>query len=135
MLPLRVLTVEKLRVACKGVAAPIDWERLSFPEVRGMLKGYIDLVIRHRGKFYLVDWKSNLLPGYDSENILSAMKRGHYGLQYLLYCVALRRQLSERIPGFNWDRDFGGVRYVFLRGGMFGDKPSNALIERLSALF
>ncbi|HEY5752121.1 MAG TPA: exodeoxyribonuclease V subunit beta [Chthoniobacterales bacterium] len=135
MLPLRTLTVEKLRAACKGAAAPIDWDRLSFPGVRGMLKGYIDLVIRHRGKFYLVDWKSNLLSGYDSENILSAMKRGHYGLQYLLYCVALRRQLSERISGFNWDRDFGGVRYVFLRGGMFGDKPSGALIERLSALF
>ncbi|HEY5894102.1 MAG TPA: exodeoxyribonuclease V subunit beta [Chthoniobacterales bacterium] len=135
MLPLGTLTPAKLRTACQGSAVPIDWERLSFPDVRGMLKGYIDLVFRHDGKFYLVDWKSNVLSAYESGTIENAMRRAHYGLQYLLYCVALRRQLMERISSFDWDRDFGGVHYIFLRGGIFSDRPSGALIGRLEALF
>lgn len=34
---------------------------LEFMQVRGMLKGFIDLVFRHQGRYYLLDYKSNWL--------------------------------------------------------------------------
>ena len=32
---------------------------LDFRQVRGMLKGFIDLVFRHDGRYYLLDYKSS----------------------------------------------------------------------------
>ena len=37
-------------------------------------------------------------------------------LQYVIYCEAAKRYLEKRIPGFNWEKQFGGVVYMFLRG-------------------
>uniref|UniRef100_UPI0006D56EEF exodeoxyribonuclease V subunit beta n=1 Tax=Citrobacter amalonaticus TaxID=35703 RepID=UPI0006D56EEF len=34
---------------------------LEFTQVRGMLQGFIDLVFRHNGRYYLLDYKSNWL--------------------------------------------------------------------------
>lgn len=39
---------------------------LNFRQVQGMLKGFIDLVFRHEGRYYLLDYKSNWL-GENSE--------------------------------------------------------------------
>lgn len=38
-----------------------DTPPLDFRQVRGMLKGFIDLVFRHEGRYYLLDYKSNWL--------------------------------------------------------------------------
>ena len=44
-----------------GPPAAETIERLHFAPTRGYMKGFIDLVFEHRGRFYLIDWKSNRL--------------------------------------------------------------------------
>jgi exodeoxyribonuclease V beta subunit len=65
------------------------------------------------------------------------MERSHYGLQALLYLVALHRYLRWRLPGYDPDRNLAGVGYLFLRGmtgtsGVFTWQPPGAVVERLS---
>ena len=44
------------------------------------------------------------------------MERAHYGLQALLYSVALHRYLRWRLPDYDAERHLAGVHYLFLRG-------------------
>jgi len=84
---------------------------------RGLfLWGFIDLVFRRAGRYYLLDWKSNLLPAYDAEAINRSMHAHRYHLQWKLYAVALDRWLSARMTGYDPARHFGGVHYLYLRG-------------------
>ncbi len=118
---------------------------LYFDQVKGYLKGFIDLIFEHQGKYYLADYKSNSLTDYKPESLLLPMADSHYYLQYLLYSVALHRYLKKRLPGYSWEKDIGGVYYLFIRGmspfdsaqgaGVFFDKPSVQLIDALDALF
>ncbi|NBC46450.1 MAG: exodeoxyribonuclease V subunit beta [Gammaproteobacteria bacterium] len=120
--------------------APLLPERLN-----GMLRGFIDLVFEHDGRYYVLDWKSNWLgpddSAYSPQTIRAAILAHRYDLQYVLYLLALHRQLRARLPGYDYDRDVGGVIYGFLRGGsapsqgLFTAKPAAALIEALDALF
>ena len=73
----------------------------------------------------------------------SAMAQHHFFLQYHLYAVALDRHLRNCVPGYDYETDFGGVYYLFVRGmspdhprghGVFHDRPSRALVEELSAI-
>lgn len=117
-----------------------DERRLS-----GMMNGKIDLVFRRGGRYYILDWKSNFLGDetsyYTSERLAEAMNEQNYHLQYLLYTLALKRYLTLRLPGFHYQRDFGGVIYVFLRGvrkqgdqGVFTARPSLEEITRLEGI-
>jgi len=129
---------------------PQDWQlvreavsTLNFEQVEGYLKGFIDLIFEHEGKYYVVDYKSNSLSDYKPENLLSVMADSHYYLQYLLYSVALHRYLQKRITDYSWEAHIGGAYYLFIRGmlplepaqGVFYHKPDQALIEALDALF
>ncbi|MEN1494489.1 hypothetical protein AAIH17_35240, partial [Pseudomonas aeruginosa] len=62
---------------------------LEFMQVRGMLKGFIDLVFRHEGRYYLLDYKSNWLgedsSAYTQQAMAAAMQAHRYDLQYQLY--------------------------------------------------
>ena len=89
---------------------------LSFEEVEGFLKGYIDLIFEHKGKYYLADYKSNTLNSYDQTSLFGAMAHSHYYLQYLFYSVALHRYLKQRIANYSWDTHIGGAYYLFIRG-------------------
>jgi len=113
--------------------------------LNGLLKGFIDLVAEHKGRYYVIDWKSNRLGRSDSdytqEARLKQILEHRYDMQYVLYLVALHRQLKARLPKYNYDKHVGGAIYVFLRGmndqlseGVFFDKPPKALIEELDAL-
>jgi exodeoxyribonuclease V beta subunit len=119
--------------------------RLRFADVAGHLRGFVDLVFRHAGRWYLVDYKSNDLgessDAYAPERLIVPMREHDYLLQYHLYTLALHRWLAQRVPGYQYERDFGGVYYLFLRGlgpgrplgsGVWLDKPPLALIESLS---
>ena len=118
---------------------------LETMQLNGMLKGFIDLVFEHDGRYYVVDWKSNWLgaddAAYTAEAMRAAMLHARYDLQYVLYLLALHRQLLARLPGYDYDRHIGGALYAFLRGsysdsqGLYMDKPPRALIERLDRLF
>ena len=61
-------------------------------------------------------------------------------LQYLLYTVALHQYLRFRLPDYSYEKHFGGVYYLFVRGvdpqkdsryGVFKDRPPVSLIDRL----
>lgn len=125
----------------------VDTPALDFRQVRGMLKGFIDLVFRHDGRYYLLDYKSNWLgenrEAYTQEAMKEAMRSHRYDLQYQLYSLALHRYLRHRIADYDYERHFGGVIYLFLRGmdgqdggqGIFTTRPARPLIDGLDALF
>ena len=120
---------------------------LDFRDVRGMLKGFIDLVFRHNGRYYLLDYKSNWLgdssEAYTQAAMAAAMQSHRYDLQYQLYTLALHRYLRHRISGYDYQQHFGGVIYLFLRGvdsdvpgqGIFATRPDAGLIAGMDALF
>jgi exodeoxyribonuclease V beta subunit len=118
---------------------------LSFRPVWGMVRGFMDMVFEHGGRYYLVDWKSNYLgyrvEDYGREALKRAMLQKLYPLQYLLYTVALNRYLSLRVSGYDYASHFGGVLYFFLRGvrpehgeefGIFRDTPPVEIINELT---
>ena len=120
---------------------------LDFMQVRGMLKGFIDLVFRHQGRYYLLDYKSNWLgedsSAYTQQAMASAMQAHRYDLQYQLYTLALHRYLRHRIADYDYERHFGGVIYLFLRGvdrenpqqGIYATRPDGELIALMDELF
>jgi len=122
-------------------------DRLEFIPLRGYMKGFIDLVFEADGRFYLVDYKSNWLgpepAAYQPERLAEAMARETYVLQYLIYTVALHRYLRLRVVDYDYERHFGGVFYLFLRGmdptlgadcGVFHDRPAPELVTALDEL-
>lgn len=121
---------------------------LSFLPQEGFMRGFIDMVFRYEGRYYLIDWKSNHLGNsaalYTREYLEPVMQESLYTLQYHIYTLALNRFLSLRIKDYNYERDFGGVFYVFLRGadtslgnsaGIYFDKPGKLLIEDMENAF
>lgn len=120
---------------------------LDFMQVRGMLKGFIDLVFRHQGRYYLLDYKSNWLgedsAAYTQQAMASAMQAHRYDLQYQLYTLALHRYLRHRIADYDYERHFGGVIYLFLRGvdgqdpqqGIYATRPDGEMIALMDEMF
>jgi len=119
-------------------------EKLEFRPLRGFMKGYIDLVFQHEGRFYLVDWKSNYLgptfDDYDQIHLSQTMQIDLYTLQYHLYTLALHQYLRCQKSGYRYEDNFGGIFYVFIRGvdntrspgsGIFYDLPDPEIIHRL----
>jgi exodeoxyribonuclease V beta subunit len=113
--------------------------------VEGYMKGVIDMWFEQDGKIYLVDWKSNWLgtsaKDYTIPALTTAMNEHHYHLQYLLYTCALLRYLTFVRPGFDYDHDFVGAYYVFLRGvgegsnSIFHAKPPYEIVRDLNRCF
>ena len=129
-----------------GYSIPPIVSRSTF--LKGLMKGYIDLVFRHDDRYYIADYKSNYLgSNYDDylpEHLSNSIRDHRYDLQYLIYTVALHRYLKTRQEGYDYDRHFGGVYYLFLRGmkqdtgtanGVYFSLPSRDLIESLDNCF
>ncbi len=120
---------------------------VDFHQVCGMLKGFIDLVFCWQGKYYLLDYKSNWLgeesAAYTPQAMEQAMIAHRYDLQYQLYSLALHRYLRHRLADYDYQRHFGGVLYLFLRGvdgsasdnGVFRTRPDAQFIAALDRLF
>lgn len=117
-------------------------DRASRGDLDGILTGSVDLVAQIEGRWWIVDWKSNTLgptaSSYHEDARRQVMMREHYVLQYHLYVVALHRFLRSRLgSGYDYERDFAGVGYAFLRGlamgvpAWFTDRPSVALVTAL----
>ena len=128
--------------------------------VRGYLTGSLDLVVRLTGdagipRFAVLDYKTNWLGGpgeeltswhHRPEALAAEMRHAQYGLQAILYMVALHRYLRWRLPDYAVERNLAGVLYLFLRGmtgpdtptvdgtpcGVFAWRPPTALVEALS---
>jgi exodeoxyribonuclease V beta subunit len=112
--------------------------------VEGLLTGSIDLVARTDGRYWLADYKTNLLVDgdYGPGALAAAMAHHGYPLQATLYLVALHRYLRWRLPGYDCDRHLAGAAYLFLRGmrpdapgrGIVWWRPPTAAIEALDRL-
>lgn len=115
--------------------------------LNGFLRGFIDLTFEWEGRIYILDWKSNWLGNHIEDYNQDAMKQSMadhaYFLQYYLYTVASLRYLKFRNPGFDYETQFGGVYYVFIRGlhkdhsqnGIFFDRPPLELILEIDQVF
>lgn len=125
-----------------------DLRRLTTTSVRGLMHGSIDLVFRHAGRYYVVDYKSNhlgpRLSDYEPESLLRAMREKHYLLQAQIYSLALHRHLGQRFKGYKPEEHFGGVFYLFLRGmkeeprsnsGIYFDRPPKEALLALDEAF
>jgi exodeoxyribonuclease V beta subunit len=110
--------------------------------LNGLMKGFIDLLLEHEGRFYVIDWKSNWLgpdnDAYQAGAMQEAMLEKRYDLQLAIYLVALHRHLRHTLgEAYDYERDVGGAMLVFLRGieapsrGVITLKPPLAFIEAL----
>jgi exodeoxyribonuclease V beta subunit len=118
--------------------------------LRGFVKGFIDMIVEHEGRFWIVDWKSNHLgdtpADYDAASLDEAMAAHAYHLQALFYAVALHRYLRARLADYDYERHIGGYLYLFVRGvrpawrngaeaaGVHAQRPERALVEALDRL-
>ncbi len=118
---------------------------LSDQEINGFMRGFIDLTFNINGRYYLLDYKSNHLgdnpEDYDEGNLQKTIREHLYDLQYYIYTVAIHRFLEQRLAGYNYEKHFGGVIYLFLRGvtdnpenfsGIHYQRPSLDKIEQLN---
>ena len=114
--------------------------------LEGIMNGKVDLFFEYQQRFYILDWKSNFLGDsieqYTSTYIHDAMNQSNYHLQYLIYTLALKKYLSSRMSNFEFDKHFGGVIYLFLRGcredqstGVYFTRPNIKTIEQIETLF
>ncbi|MFQ5650932.1 MAG: exodeoxyribonuclease V subunit beta [bacterium] len=119
---------------------------LSFVPFKGLMKGFIDMVFEHAGRFYIIDWKSNYLGSevvrYNQTTLTQAMVDNLYILQAHIYAVALEQYLRVRLPDYTFQSHFGGIFYIFLRGldvqagpelGVYQAGPDERLLSELSA--
>lgn len=138
--PARQLRELEFQLSADGVSDRALTEALAdaLPEVaaasarrwRGFLRGFIDLVFEHEGRWYILDWKSNHLGDgaarYRTDSLARAMRMHAYPLQAALYTLAVHRWLRRTLPGYDYERAFGGVFYVFLRGAGLEPAPDSA---------
>jgi exodeoxyribonuclease V beta subunit len=121
---------------------------LAASTLQGLMKGFIDLVFRHQGCYFIVDYKSNYLGAdvtdYGPESLRACMESHQYHLQLLIYTLALHRFLKTRVVNYSYDEYIGGVYYLFLRGmsqdaapgnGVYAHRPERELIEALDRCF
>ncbi len=96
------------------------------PEARVYVKGYLDVVVEHAGRTWIIDWKSDRLDGYDTASLRQHVEE-RYRLQVQLYALALARIVGVTDEASHAAR-FGGVVYVFLRAP--GGRTPGIVVER-----
>ena len=114
---------------------------LQTQQLNGLLTGFMDIVLEHQGRYYVLDYKSNKLPNYTPDSIMGSMLSHRYDVQYTLYTLAVHRLLKSRLKGYNYEQHMGGAIYLYLRGidqvgqGVYFNKPSFELIQTLDDAF
>ncbi|MBV2235345.1 MAG: exodeoxyribonuclease V subunit beta [Sterolibacterium sp.] len=132
-------------LVCRSTLAGQPRPALDTPLLNGMLKGFMDLLFEHQGRYYVADYKSNWLGASDAHYSRAQMEQAilshRYDLQYVIYLFALHRLLRSRLPDYDFDRHVGGAVYLFLRGinadtaGVHFERPPATLMAELDALF
>lgn len=138
----------ELAAIIRGKNGPEEISSRPIEAGPGFMKGYIDLVFRSGGKYYIADYKTNHLGNssedYGREQLQQEIWESGYDLQYHIYTAALHRYLEKRLPGYSFENNFGGVFYLFLRGingqpvnrnGIYFDRPGEATITGLNIYF
>ncbi len=140
------LTGKQLGETLRRLAPQYSGLNLSDEQINGYLIGAIDLIFFARGKFWVIDWKSNFLDenpsNYTKPLLDQAMDKKHYKLQYLLYLVVLKRYLETRFKRNDVYDLIGGAAYFFLRGikasnpsqGIYFDRPKKEVLDCLDEI-
>lgn len=155
----------------RGADSPLprgyfEWlKRMPLRPLCGFLTGSIDLVFRApvmgRPRWFVADYKTNRVQSsagwgapsfeghYTQPWLARVIVEKNYYIQYMLYSAAVHRYLGARVPGYDYDADFGGVLYLFVRGmmgpdtqrspagdvnGVYFDRPPLETIEALCEL-
>lgn len=124
LFPVTRLAKVDFKDALAGLAIPGIQEKLeglSFSPFKGYINGAIDCVACYDGKYYLIDWKSNLLGSspddYRQEELEKEIRSSWYFLQFSLYTIALDQYLTLKLgDSYSYEEHFGGIFYLFLRG-------------------
>lgn len=140
--PVKGLGPEKLMKIIRKVDSNVDADSM-----RGFMKGFIDLIFKVGETYYILDYKSNFLgdsfEDYNSLALSDEIRHSNYDAQYHIYTTALHRFLSKTVKDYSYEKHFGGVFYLFLRGvekgkegsGVFFDKPDSNVILELNSYF
>ena len=122
-----------------------DHDRKVYQPAAQFLTGFIDLIVRQNDTYYILDYKSNYLgdstDDYSQDRLKEEIEGAGYDLQYHLYTVALVKYLRNTIPDFDYEKNFGGAAYLFVRGmekgssrGVWFDKPNFEVIRKLESV-
>ncbi len=124
--------------------------KLNKNNFTGFLNGVIDLLCIYNNKYFIIDYKTNWLGykyiDYINKKLYKIIILHRYDIQYLLYTLALHNYLKLNLKTYNYNINFGGIYYIFLRGllldnknysftGIFYTKPRYSLIKKLSFFF
>jgi exodeoxyribonuclease V beta subunit len=119
-------------LVCQATLGAAPRPALLPTHMNGMLKGFIDLVFEHQGRYHVLDYKSNWLGPTDPDYTPAAMRAvvlaHRYDLQYVLYLFALHRLLRSRLPGYDYGSGAPSQ-------GLHHERPPRRLMDELDALF
>lgn len=117
--------LKEIESDCRKAEMEFNFSNLDNGIFSNYYNGFIDLIIK-RGEYYSVlDWKSDTLNDTDllSYNKLENLKQrvdSHYAVQRVLYSYCLVKWLYdlgiEKSLDEVFDKHFGGIYYVFIRG-------------------
>lgn len=149
--PMQAMQLESLSTCLQIHRGDDDTQTMKLPEkeqLDGMMRGFIDLICEHNGRFYVVDYKSTHLgdqfENYHWEALKNNIQQHFYDLQYLIYSLALHRYLRSRIVDYDPGQSFGGVYYLYLRAmsaennrpyGIFHTPIEVSLLDQLDKVF
>ncbi|MBK4765234.1 MAG: exodeoxyribonuclease V subunit beta [Pantoea sp. Brub] len=120
---------------------------LNFNDIKGILQGLIHLIFKWNNKYYIIDYKLNWLGNndhcYTDEVLEQEIINKRYDIQYNIYTLVLHRYLKNRIHNYNYQKHFGGMFYLFIRGfnektnqnGIFTTYPNENLIKYIDIMF
>ena len=84
------------------------------PRLPRYVRGFLDVAFEHQGRIYALDWKSDSLDTYTSDNLERRVTQ-FYEAQLKIYALALKRLLGIKNEA-EYEVAFGGFVYCFLRG-------------------
>ncbi len=146
--PIRLAELSKLleHKFHPGMAVELDHAGGKAPR-RGFMNGKIDLFFEHGGKYWIADWKTNWLGrpyrAYNHAALSGDMIAKSYLMQAAIYALAIDKFLKFRMPDYDYNRHFGGVFYLYVRGmdglrpdqGVFKMRPELDFIRELAKIF
>jgi len=106
-----------------------------FLDTGDFLNGSMDAVYERDGLAWFLDWKTDTLAAFD-EDTMAAHVEEHFTVQCRIYTRVLLDWLGI-LDEAGYERRFGGIHYVFLRGGpaVLTFRPSWAEVQAWEPYF
>ncbi len=141
--PIPEVSIKKLEALLQSYSIPAYFKNI--PQIQGMMTGSVDMFFKHEEKYYILDWKSTYLgdaiEDYTADRLATAMTEKNYHLQYVIYTIACHLYLQQRLVDYDYERDFGGVVYAYVRGmreerteGVYFTRLNKELVEELEEM-